>query len=81
MINNLPVNLSNSYLKGKIIGVVDGVLAKKAKDSTSNIDGELMLIDMYVFHLYDFKFEELSDFGGGVAFSETTYEALQTVLH
>ena len=81
MINNLPVNLSNSHLRGKIIDVVDDILAKKAKDSSSNIDDELMLIDMYVFQLYDFKFEELSDLDDGVAFSEATYEALQTALH
>ena len=77
MINNLPVNFENSFITNKITNVVKVIIDKKYEDLLANIDEEQLLIDMYVFKLYNFEYAELLDIIDDIKFSEPQYNSLK----
>jgi hypothetical protein len=77
MINNLPVNFENSFITNKITNVVKVIIDKKHEDLLANIDEEQLLIDMYVFKLYNFEYAELLDIIDDIKFSEPQYNSLK----
>ncbi len=77
MINTLPINLSNNLLTNKIVNLVDIILAKKNIDLLANVDEEQLLIDMYVFHLYNFEYNDFDAIKDDIFFSEQEYNLLK----
>jgi hypothetical protein len=77
MINNFPINLSNQFLRQTIVAAVDSILSKRMMAKTSNIEDEQKIIDMCVFHLYDFEYGELSDLANRLTFTEAEYNGLR----